>query len=440
MNLFANLHETIVFVLIFLLVRNVQMVDFSMLKRKRSDKEAAIPIKDNQPDMNLFSRNQTQALIRDTKDNLLRAFGLRESVLQKGKTIKKRKPHDFMVYVFKKYGSLFEKGIPTLANTVRGCVDIDDGKRKHLAGFPHLTVKFDVSEIPSYEVLIKTELKLFLRKPPTHKQLVKAKKAHNLYHIEVLGVMPRRPRSEKKHKHKFPKLISLKARTIDIIDEQNTRWITFDVSSFVSEIKARDRKYVKFVFRVKPVGAASYLSPETLGFSPFYYEETKRSLLVLFSDDQNSRNDFSQSRKKRETEANKSSRKRKKEKRRKKKKRNRKGRKNKKTKNNKKSTCRLRKMFVDFSKFGWHDWVMSPRNYSANHCAGTCKNPISVHSYPTNHATIQSIVNSMYPELYPAPCCVPSEFQKLAMLYVDGEDRVTYKLKDDLIVKACACR
>lgn len=124
MNLFANLHETIVFVLIFLLVRNVQMVDFSMLKRKRSDKEAAIPIKDNQPDMNLFSRNQTQALIRDTKDNLLRAFGLRESVLQKGKTIKKRKPHDFMVYVFKKYGSLFEKGIPTLANTVRGCVDI----------------------------------------------------------------------------------------------------------------------------------------------------------------------------------------------------------------------------------------------------------------------------------------------------------------------------
>jgi len=71
--------------------------------------------------------NQDQGLtnlLQQTKQNLIKAFGLRENMISNGDKIRKREPHKYMKYIAKKYEENYKNGIPLTANTVRGCVDI----------------------------------------------------------------------------------------------------------------------------------------------------------------------------------------------------------------------------------------------------------------------------------------------------------------------------
>lgn len=68
--------------------------------------------------------NETNYLLRQTKENLIRAFGLRHNMVEIGSRIKKREPHKYMIHIAKKYEQLYKMGRPLSANTVRGCVDL----------------------------------------------------------------------------------------------------------------------------------------------------------------------------------------------------------------------------------------------------------------------------------------------------------------------------
>ena len=63
-------------------------------------------------------------LLHQTKQNLIKAFGLRENMVSNGDKIRKREPHKYVKYIAKKYEENYKNGIPLTANTVRGCVDI----------------------------------------------------------------------------------------------------------------------------------------------------------------------------------------------------------------------------------------------------------------------------------------------------------------------------
>lgn len=122
--------------------------------------------------------------------------------------------------------------------------------------------------------------------------------------------------------------------------------------------------------------------------------------------------------------------------------RNRKDKKKKrrKTKKGDKNMCRRHPLYVDFSDVGWNDWIVAPDGYNAYYCQGDCNFPLAHHLNSTNHAIVQTLVNSVDPSAVPKACCVPTELSAISMLYLDEWDKVVLKNYQDMVVEACGCR
>uniref|UniRef100_A0ACB8GE65 Uncharacterized protein n=1 Tax=Sphaerodactylus townsendi TaxID=933632 RepID=A0ACB8GE65_9SAUR len=104
------------------------------------------------------------------------------------------------------------------------------------------------------------------------------------------------------------------------------------------------------------------------------------------------------------------------------------------------SRCSRKALHVDFKELGWDDWIIAPLDYEAYHCDGACDFPLRSHLEPTNHAIIQTLMNSMDPEAAPPSCCIPSRLSPISILYIDAGNNVVYKQYEDMVVEACGCR
>ncbi|XP_075411930.1 growth/differentiation factor 7 [Tenrec ecaudatus] len=104
------------------------------------------------------------------------------------------------------------------------------------------------------------------------------------------------------------------------------------------------------------------------------------------------------------------------------------------------SRCSRKPLHVDFKELGWDDWIIAPLDYEAYHCEGICDFPLRSHLEPTNHAIIQTLLNSMAPDAAPASCCVPARLSPISILYIDAANNVVYKQYEDMVVEACGCR
>ncbi|XP_070284480.1 growth/differentiation factor 7 [Myotis yumanensis] len=102
--------------------------------------------------------------------------------------------------------------------------------------------------------------------------------------------------------------------------------------------------------------------------------------------------------------------------------------------------CSRKPLHVDFKELGWDDWIIAPLDYQAYHCEGVCDFPLRSHLEPTNHAIIQTLLNSMAPDAAPASCCVPARLSPISILYIDAANNVVYKQYEDMVVEACGCR
>ncbi|KAF7655429.1 hypothetical protein LDENG_00055560 [Lucifuga dentata] len=105
-----------------------------------------------------------------------------------------------------------------------------------------------------------------------------------------------------------------------------------------------------------------------------------------------------------------------------------------------KPRCHRRRLHVNFKEMGWDDWIIAPLEYEAFHCDGVCDFPIRSHLEPTNHAIIQTLMNSMDPESTPPTCCVPTRLSPISILYIDSTNNVVYKQYEDMVVESCGCR
>ena len=106
----------------------------------------------------------------------------------------------------------------------------------------------------------------------------------------------------------------------------------------------------------------------------------------------------------------------------------------------KKDSCRRKPLYVDFNQLGWSTWVIAPKGYDAYFCQGLCEFPIDNHLKPTNHATVQTILNSVAPSLAPQACCSPNKFSGISILYMDRSDNIVYKKYEDMVVERCGCK
>lgn len=101
--------------------------------------------------------------------------------------------------------------------------------------------------------------------------------------------------------------------------------------------------------------------------------------------------------------------------------------------------CRRHALYVDFSDVGWNDWIVAPPGYQAYYCHGECPFPLADHLNSTNHAIVQTLVNSVNTNI-PKACCVPTELSAISMLYLDETDRVVLKNYQEMVVEGCGCR
>lgn len=103
-------------------------------------------------------------------------------------------------------------------------------------------------------------------------------------------------------------------------------------------------------------------------------------------------------------------------------------------------TCRRHRLHVDFRQVGWDDWIVAPAGYDAYFCKGDCHFPLHDSLNTTNHAVVQTLVNSRYPDRVPKACCVPTELSPISMLYQDDDKNFVLKNHQDMVVEGCGCR
>lgn len=108
-------------------------------------------------------------------------------------------------------------------------------------------------------------------------------------------------------------------------------------------------------------------------------------------------------------------------------------------KNPEHSVCMRHKMHVNFEDVGWSDWIVAPPSYDAFYCQGECQFPLADHLNATNHAIVQTLMNSMAPTV-PQACCVPTQLNSISMLYLDMDNKVVLKNYKEMVVVGCGCR
>uniref|UniRef100_A0A8C3XV70 TGF-beta family profile domain-containing protein n=1 Tax=Chelydra serpentina TaxID=8475 RepID=A0A8C3XV70_CHESE len=102
--------------------------------------------------------------------------------------------------------------------------------------------------------------------------------------------------------------------------------------------------------------------------------------------------------------------------------------------------CQRQLLSVDFEEIGWSGWIISPRSYNAYHCKGSCPFPLGENMRPTNHATVQSIINALkLSQGVSSPCCVPDKLFSINLLYFDDDENVVLKQYDDMVAGSCGC-
>ncbi|XP_070576936.1 univin-like [Ptychodera flava] len=102
--------------------------------------------------------------------------------------------------------------------------------------------------------------------------------------------------------------------------------------------------------------------------------------------------------------------------------------------------CTRHPFYVSFKEVGWQEWIIAPSGYEAFYCHGDCPFPLSERLNGTNHAIIQTLVNSIDPnKVKSKACCAPTKLSAISMLYFDNDDNVILRQYEDMIVEACGC-
>ncbi|XP_077167603.1 growth/differentiation factor 7 isoform X2 [Paroedura picta] len=294
---------------------------------------------------------------------------------------------------------------------------------------------FDLSSLPDGDEVVGAELRI-LRKPPENRSL--ALPAESLLHRLLLSSCP--------GSHAEPRLWD--SRAGDLLDAgaaAEPQWEVFDVSAALRGRPGPRR--LCFLLRAVSERSGRLLDPGILGFrrpreegEAEAWPAPERALLVVSSRSQRKENLFQEIREQAKAlsgalqEAGPQQRRR----RRRTTLAGRAGGRGQGKKN--RSRCSRKALHVNFKELGWDDWIIAPLDYEAYHCDGVCDFPLRSHLEPTNHAIIQTLMNSMDPEATPPSCCVPAKLSPISILYIDAGNNVVYKQYEDMVVETCGCR
>ncbi|KAL3265819.1 hypothetical protein HHI36_010016 [Cryptolaemus montrouzieri] len=306
--------------------------------------------------------------------------------------------------------SLYKPGIFThTANTVRSYPHVEspiDEKFSH----HKFRLKFNLGNIPQNEHLKAAEITI--NRNAIDKMKSDEKRSH-LQRILVIDII--RPGIKGKQEP-ITRLIDSK-----LVDIRSNKTVSVDVLPAVERWMKNPKTNYGILINVKDVGNGKKHVSKHLRLKRDAKDDwlEKQPLLFLYTDDGRSIHrkgeDILNNRKKRAAR-------------------------NGRRRDEKREPCRRHAMRVDFGHVGWNDWIVAPAYYEAFHCKGECNFPFPDHLNTTNHAIVQSLINSVNPSKVPKPCCIPTQLSSISMLYVDDEHKVTLKNYRDMVVTGCGCR
>nr|XP_046172336.1 growth/differentiation factor 6-A-like [Oncorhynchus gorbuscha] len=339
-------------------------------------------------------------------------------------------PHDYMLSIYRTYSAAERLGLNASffrssksANTITSFVDrgTDDLLHSPLRRQKYL---FDVSTLSDKEELVGAELRIF-RKVPGDLQTSPT----GLYDIQLLSC-----RSER----------LLDSRSLDPLDSRKPGWEVLDVWEMFKN-RHHSAQGSQLCLQLKGTLGKSEMEIDLkqMGFDRTGRNQQEKAILVVYTRSKKRENLFNEmkekiksrgsgsrseeerglrfkARRRRTTALN-----------------NRHGKRHGKKS---KSRCSKKALHVNFKELGWDDWIIAPLDYEAYHCEGVCDFPLRSHLEPTNHAIIQTLMNSMDPNSTPPSCCVPTKLSPISILYIDSGNNVVYKQYEDMVVEQCGCR
>uniref|UniRef100_A0A8C6SRE8 Growth differentiation factor 6a n=1 Tax=Neogobius melanostomus TaxID=47308 RepID=A0A8C6SRE8_9GOBI len=319
-------------------------------------------------------------------------------------------PHEYMLSIYRTYSAAEKLGLNASffrssksANTITSFVDrgTDDILHSPLRRQKYM---FDVSTLSDKEELVGAELRIFRRPSGNlHTSL-------GLYDIQLY---PCRADT------------LLDSRSLDSLDSTNAGWEVLDAWEM---FKMHPHRQQQLCLQVRAtVGKTdAEVDLRQLGLDREGRSQQEKAILVAYTRSKKRENLFSEikekmkSRRRRRTALS-----------------NRHGKRHGKKS---KSRCSKKALHVNFKELGWDDWIIAPLDYEAYHCEGVCDFPLRSHLEPTNHAIIQTLMNSMDPNSTPPSCCVPTKLSPISILYIDSGNNVVYKQYEDMVVEQCGCR
>ncbi|XP_051573958.1 growth/differentiation factor 6-A [Myxocyprinus asiaticus] len=341
-------------------------------------------------------------------------------------------PHDYMISIYRTYSAAEKLGLNASffrssksANTITSFVD--RGKDDlMLSPLRRQTYQFDVSTLSDKEELVGAELRIFRKAPGDF-----LPSPSGVYHLNLLSCRSERP---------------LGSRSLDLQDSRKPEWEVLDLWAIFKNRHHHAAQGNQLCLQLKVTHGKSdtEIDLKQLGFHRHGRTQQEKAILVVYTRSRKRENLFNEmkeqiksrgeqqqdeedsglqfkARRRRRTALN----------------TNRHGKRHGKKS---KSRCSKKALHVNFKELGWDDWIIAPLDYEAYHCEGVCDFPLRSHLEPTNHAIIQTLMNSMDPNSTPPSCCVPTKLSPISILYIDSGNNVVYKQYEDMVVEQCGCR
>lgn len=101
-------------------------------------------------------------------------------------------------------------------------------------------------------------------------------------------------------------------------------------------------------------------------------------------------------------------------------------------------SCGLRKMYVSFADIKWPYQVIVPKGYNAYYCNGECNYPMTTGIETTMHSIVQALMHQLN-NTVPLPCCAPTKYLPVSLLYFLDEYNTALKHYPNMIVTGCGC-
>lgn len=95
---------------------------------------------------------------------------------------------------------------------------------------------------------------------------------------------------------------------------------------------------------------------------------------------------------------------------------------------------------VNFTSLGWNDYILKPKAYKANYCAGSCVHPLSKHMNGTLHSELIAFSHILNPNKVPNPCCVPTQLVSATLVIKPATQAIQIKAFPQMTAVECGCR